>query len=98
MADIEVLTADIDPETRAVQGAASAPAASPTLRDVLETVAEFGEASGGLVAWDLCVSEDELRPIWDQAVGERLIEPVRRCDETGETMYTLIQLPAPPRQ
>jgi hypothetical protein len=69
----------------------------PTLRDVLETVAEFGEASAGLVAWDLCVSEDELRPAWNQAVGERLIEPVRRCEETGETMYRVMELPAPPQ-
>jgi hypothetical protein len=69
----------------------------PTLRDVLETVAEFGEASAGLVAWDLCISEDELRRTWEQAVGERLIEPVRRCEETGETMYRVMGLPAPPQ-
>ena len=68
----------------------------PTLRDVLETVAEFGEASAGLVAWDLCVSEDELGPAWDQAVSERLIEPVRRCEQTGETMFRVMSLPAPP--
>jgi hypothetical protein len=75
---------------------APAPASIPTLRDVLETVAEFGEASAELVAWDLFVSEDELRPAWDRAVAERLIEPVRRCQETGETMYRLMELPTPP--
>jgi hypothetical protein len=62
----------------------------------LETVAEFGEASAGLVAWDLCVSDDELRPVWDQAVSERLLEPVRRCEQTGEAMYRVIPLPSPP--
>jgi hypothetical protein len=69
----------------------------PSLRDVLETVADFSEASAGLVAWDLCVSEDELRSAWDQAVSERLIEPVRRCEETGEMMYRVMQLPTPQR-
>ena len=69
----------------------------PTLRDVLETVAEFGEASASLVAWDLCVSDDELRPAWDQALGERLIEPVRRCEQTGEMLYRVMPLPSPPR-
>ncbi|MFL5828718.1 MAG: hypothetical protein ACJ76X_02265 [Solirubrobacteraceae bacterium] len=85
-------TAGTDRELREVHGAALEPDAVPTLRDVLETVAEFGEASAGLVAWDLCVSEIELGPVWDQAVGEQLIEPVRRCAETGETLYRLIEL------
>jgi hypothetical protein len=78
------------------QAPAAVRATIPTLRDVLETVAEFGEASAGLVAWDLCVSEEELRTAWDQAVAERLIEPVRRCVQTGETMYRVMQLPTPP--
>jgi hypothetical protein len=62
----------------------------------LETVAEFGEASVGLVAWDLCVSEDELGIVWDRAIEERLIELVGRCEQTGETMYRVMPLPTPP--
>jgi hypothetical protein len=85
--------AGIDWEPGEAESITLAPAASPSLRDVLETVAEFGEASAGLVAWDLCVSEQDLQPAWEQAVRERLIKPAHQCSETGEMMYRLMRFP-----
>jgi hypothetical protein len=37
---------------------------------LLATVRELGQASSGLVAWELSLPEDDVRPAWDAAVGE----------------------------
>lgn len=43
---------------------------------ILDAVAgfdEFGGASPALVAWELCVSEEEVLPAWRRAVRDRLL-------------------------
>jgi hypothetical protein len=67
---------------------------APWLGDVLDTIAEFGEASIGLVAWELCLPVEALAPAWRQAVSERLIEEVGRCTQTAELQYRLAPFPA----
>jgi hypothetical protein len=62
-----------------------------TLTDVLDTVAEFGMASRGLVAWEFALDGSELAEVWDQAVGEGLLRPVADRDDTGEQMYALAE-------
>jgi hypothetical protein len=41
---------------------------------VLAVVNEFTEASLGLVSWELCVSDDDVRPAWEQALADGLLE------------------------
>jgi hypothetical protein len=63
------------------------------LPEVLETIGEFGEASIGLVAWELCLPEQALAAAWGQATAQELIEPTDCSPETGEQMYRLAVLP-----
>jgi hypothetical protein len=59
------------------------------LREFLETVDEFGRASLGLVAWELSLEEDVLRPALQYALTRGLlIDPVP-SPETGELEYRL---------
>ena len=62
---------------------------SACLDDVLETIREFGSASLGLVAWELCLPEQELRPLWQRALREGLIRPAESSPETSEPMFSL---------
>lgn len=62
---------------------------APWLGELLNTVAEFGSASLGLVAWELCLPEQALRRAWKQALREGLIIEDRPDAETGERMYRL---------
>ena len=41
---------------------------------VLAVVHEFTEASFGLVAWELCVSDDDVLPTWRAALADGLLE------------------------
>lgn len=63
---------------------------APWLGDVLDTIAEFGQASIGLVAWELCLPEEALAPAWKQAIESRLIREVEECSTSGELMYRLM--------
>jgi hypothetical protein len=58
-------------------------------RRLLSTVRELGQASAGLVAWELSLSEDEVRPAWGAAVRDGLLEPGPVDIHTGERMYGL---------
>ncbi len=70
------------------------PTEAPWLGAILETIGDFGEASVGLVAWELSLPEQALAAAWRQAVSQRLIEEVGRCPETAELMYRLAPFPA----
>ncbi len=64
------------------------------LDEILETVAEFGAASLGLVAWELSLPEEELAPAWAHAVSTGLLRPAgagihAAATSTWETPYTL---------
>jgi hypothetical protein len=56
---------------------------------LLRTVRELGQASSGLVAWELSLSEEEVRPAWDAAVRGGLLDPGPVDIHTGERMYGL---------
>jgi hypothetical protein len=58
-----------------------------SLDRVVETVAEFGQASFELVAWELYVSEAKLEPVWRRAVERGLIHEAGTCWESGERLY-----------
>jgi hypothetical protein len=40
------------------------------LLEVLARFDEFGGASAGLVAWDVFVDEQDVRPAWEHAIAE----------------------------
>lgn len=40
---------------------------------VLAVVDEFGEASLGLIAWELCLEEHQVAPAWDLAFEQQLL-------------------------
>ncbi len=63
--------------------------AAPWLSEMLDTIAEFGDASIGLVAWELSLPEDALDAAWAQALEVGLIEASRRCSQTSELMFRL---------
>ena len=56
---------------------------------LLRIVRELGQASSGLVAWELSLSEEEVRPVWDAAVQRGLLDPAALDIHTGERMYGL---------
>ncbi len=58
------------------------------LKDVLETIDEFGSASLGLIAWEFEVREDTLKRTWQAMIETDLIRPTE-IDPDGETMYEL---------
>jgi hypothetical protein len=60
-----------------------------SIREVLEAVAELGEASLQLVGWELNVQEFEARPAFERAIADGLLAR-RGVDELhGEVMYAL---------
>ncbi len=74
------------------------------LEEILWTIAEFGSASLGLIAWELSLDESELAPAWEQALRTGLIRPAHTCPATHEEMYSLarqaaagLDRPPPPR-
>jgi diguanylate cyclase (GGDEF)-like protein len=69
----------------------------PTVDELLDTIEEFSTASAGLVAWELSCSDDELRPVWDQALKDDLIEPAGVCPVTAEEMFALSARMTPAR-
>ena len=56
---------------------------------LLVTVRELGQASSGLVAWELSLAEEEVRPVWEAAVRDGLLDPGAVDIHTGERMYGL---------
>ena len=56
---------------------------------LLAIVRELGQASSGLVAWELSLSEEEVRPVWEAAVQGGLLDPGAVDIHTGERMYGL---------
>ena len=60
-----------------------------SVRQVLEAVAELGEASLQLVCWELNVQEFEARPAFERAIADGLLAR-RGVDELhGEVMHAL---------
>lgn len=59
------------------------------LDEVLAVVAEFGQASFELVAWELGVPTEAVRPVWARALDERLLGPARRDDIMCEDLRGL---------
>ncbi len=57
------------------------------LSEVLGAIAEFGLASLGLVAWELCLPEEAVTSTFGEALSDGLIEAVGRCPRTRERMY-----------
>lgn len=45
-----------------------------SIEAVLGVIGEFAEASLGLVSWELCMTEDDLLPVWQLAFAEGLVE------------------------
>ena len=61
-----------------------------SLQQVLEVIAEFddfGGASLGLVAWELCVDEELVARAWQQAINHELIRPAGR--DSQEQLWRL---------
>jgi hypothetical protein len=56
---------------------------------LLGTVRELGQASSGLVAWELSLPDEEVRPAWEAAVESGLLDPGAVDIHTGERMYGL---------
>jgi hypothetical protein len=59
------------------------------LDEVLAVVAEFGQASVELVAWELGVPIQAVRPLWARALNERLLGPARRDEIMCEDLRGL---------
>lgn len=58
--------------------------------EIVNTVADFGSASLELVAWELCLSEEQLRDAWEQTLDRGWLEPAGPDEETGEEMFRLV--------
>jgi hypothetical protein len=56
---------------------------------LLGAVRELGQASSGLVAWELSLPEEDVRPAWDAAVDGGLLDAGPVDIHTGERMYRL---------
>jgi hypothetical protein len=59
---------------------------------VLGVVHEFGEASLGLVAWELCVGDPQVAPAWQMALEQQLLQPSRYDQVHDEQLVRLTQL------
>ncbi len=59
------------------------------VREVVETVKEFGVASLELVACELSLSHASVTPTWSQAVERRLIRQIGHCKESGERLFAV---------
>jgi hypothetical protein len=62
------------------------------LRAVLAVVHEFTEASLELVAWELCVSDDDVLPSWRAALADGLLENAAYDEVHSEQMVRLTAL------
>jgi PAS domain S-box-containing protein len=62
---------------------------SVDLDAVLETVAELGGASAGLVAWELSVPEQAIIAAWSLAIRRRLLQRARFDQPNDEWLYDL---------
>ena len=61
-----------------------------SIQHVLEVAAEFddfGGASLGLVAWELCVDQELVAPAWQQATSHGLLTPAGR--DSHERLWRL---------
>jgi diguanylate cyclase (GGDEF)-like protein/PAS domain S-box-containing protein len=65
------------------------PGAQADLGTVLQTVADLGEASLSLLAWDLCTDPHTVAKAWSQAVRGGLLEHVRYDQGEGEWICKL---------
>jgi hypothetical protein len=61
----------------------------PYLKELLETVHEFGRASLELAAWELSLLETELAPAFQFAITRGLLVDPTPSKETGEQEYRL---------
>jgi len=59
------------------------------LREILDVIAEFGEASRELVAWELRCDVAEIAPGWRRALAEGLLGDGRLDPISGEEMKAL---------
>jgi hypothetical protein len=59
------------------------------LDEVLGVVAEFGQASLELVAWELGVPIEAVHPLWRRALDEGLLGPPRRDEIMCEDLRGL---------
>jgi sugar phosphate isomerase/epimerase len=62
-----------------------------SVREVLDAVAELGEASLQLVCWELNVQEFEARPAFERAIADGLLARRGVDDLLGEVMYALTE-------
>ena len=63
-----------------------------SLQQVLEVVGDFDESGGanvGLVAWELCVEEQRVARVWEQAVAQGLLRRAGRDRLDGERLWRL---------
>jgi hypothetical protein len=66
------------------------PAPVPWLDRTLAVIREFGAASGELVAWELFLDLEEVKPAVRQALADGLIEAAGLDIQTGEQLYRLV--------
>ena len=57
--------------------------------DVIGGFDVFGGASLGLVAWALCVEEQDVSRAWEQAQRAELLKPAGRDPEHDEQLWKL---------
>jgi hypothetical protein len=62
-----------------------------SVRQVLEAVAELGEASLQLVCWELSVHEREARPAFERAIADGLLVGCGVDELHGEVIYALTE-------
>lgn len=63
-----------------------------SVHGLLEVLADFddhGGASPGLVAWELFVDEQQVKAVWEHAVGEGWLKPAGRDFPAGDQLYRL---------
>ena len=60
-----------------------------SLRTLLQTLADLGDASTDLIAWELDVDEPALSSAWSAAVREGLLDCVRYDKLDQHWLYTL---------
>jgi hypothetical protein len=60
-----------------------------SLKTVLQTVAELGGASPGLIAWELGADERSVTPAWSAAIREGLLERARYDPIDQDWQYEL---------
>jgi hypothetical protein len=81
-------------DRRAARGAGgdrSVGAVVLSVRQVLEAVAELGEASLQLVCWELSVHEREARSAFERAIADGLLVGCGVDELHGEVIYALTE-------